>query len=131
LATNTGWTFTNSDPEGPPISDSTFGRWTELGALRHWEDDHHPISGYDLTPLGRELFEELARDENTSFRVLARALLEDDRERALARESSMDPSPDRATAATLRHARMVAHEIRNALLPVKPALKKIWASPAL
>lgn len=34
-------------------------------------------------------------------------------------------------AATLRHARLVAHELRNALLPVQHALAKIWTHPAM
>lgn len=130
LAVGTSWAF-GIDPDGPPISSSTFGRWTELGAIEQWEDDEYGVEGYVVTKIGQELFGELARDEATSFRTLARALLEDDRERTLAPENNVASSPDRATAATLRHARMVAHEVRNALLPVRHALNKIWASPAM
>jgi signal transduction histidine kinase len=129
LAVETAWSF-GVDPVGPPISVSTFERWTELGALRHRMDPDYPET-YETTPIGRELFGELARDEATSFRILAKALLEDDREQVLARYAGEDPSPDRATAATLRHARMVAHEVRNTLLPIQYALKKVWASRAM
>jgi signal transduction histidine kinase len=128
LAEKTSWMM-NVDPVGPPISDSTFGRWTALGPLEHWADENYGTHGYDVTPIGREIFGELARDEATSFRVLARALLEDDRELILANDANAE-SPDRATAATLRHARMVAHEVRNTLGPIQYALKKVWANPA-
>lgn len=130
LAKRSRWML-NDDPVGPPISDSTFGRWTELGALEYWVDDEYGTHGYDVTPIGKELFGELARDEATSFRTLVRALLEDDRERVLAPKTGADPSSDRATEATLRHARMVAHEVRNTLLPLQYALKKVWASAAM
>lgn len=118
-------------PEDAPIPDATVRRWTELGALRHWEDEEFGVHGYRLTTIGREIFGELARNESTSFRILARSLLEDDRERVLASEVGVEPMHDRATAATLRHARMVAHEVRNTLLPIQYALKKVWASPAM
>lgn len=129
LAAETTWSF-GVDPVGPPISVATFERWTELGALRHRMDPDYPET-YETTPMGRELFGELARGEATSFRILARALLEDEREQVLALVTGEEPSADRATAATLRHARMVAHEVRNTLLPIQYALKKVWASPAM
>jgi signal transduction histidine kinase len=129
LAQRSSWML-NADPVGPPISDSTFGRWTELGPLEYWTDEDYGTHGYDVTPIGQELFGVLASNDATSFRVLARALLEDDRERILANDANAE-SPDRATAATLRHARMVAHEVRNTLGPIQYALKKVWASPAI
>jgi signal transduction histidine kinase len=126
LAVGTTWSF-GVDPVGPPISSSSFERWTELGALRCRMDHDYPET-YEPTPLGRELFGELARNESTSFRLLVRALLEDDRDRIVARVTSNGSYPDRATEATLRHARLVAHEVRNTLLPIQYALKKVWAS---
>lgn len=129
LAERNSWTL-DADPVGPPISDSTFDRWAELGAIEHWQDEEYDAHGYDVTIIGREIFGELARDEATSFRVLARALLEDERGRILANDPCTE-SPDRATTATLRHARMVAHEVRNTLMPIQYALKKVWATPAL
>ncbi|MEM9455207.1 MAG: ATP-binding protein [Myxococcota bacterium] len=117
--------------EQTPISDSTFGRWIDFGALDHVNEALDEVIGYELTPMGKELFGELDRNDATSFRTLARALLEDEREAVLAGNSIIDPAPDRATAVTLRHARMVAHEVRNALLPVQYALKKVWSTPAV
>lgn len=114
--------------DGLYVSDSTLARWTELGAIAHELED---TSKVNLTLIGREIFGELARNEVTSFRTLVRALLEDDRERMLAPQTNTEPSPDRATAATLRHARLVAHEVRNTLGPIQYALKKVWASPAM
>lgn len=126
LARGKTWTF-GADPIGPPVRASTFARWAALGALEHGVDDYG-FESYDINRIGRELFDELARDDATSFRTLARAFLEDEREPIL-----VPPPPearDRAAEATLRHARMVAHEVRNALLPVQHSLKKVWAHSA-
>lgn len=120
--------------EGPyvrTVSDAAIVRWTKLGALEDADETPYEMGSYRVTPVGREIFGELARDEATSFRILIRALLEDDRERILARVTNTEPLPDRATVATLRHARMVAHEVRNTLGPIQYALKKIWASPVM
>ena len=130
LARKPHWSKEPRD-EGPSISDSSFERWGEFGALHYWEEALHGVIRYELTPLGKELFGELERNDATSFRILARALLEDERDGVLASNSGADLTPDRATAVTLRHARMVAHEVRNALLPVQYALKKVWSTPAV
>jgi signal transduction histidine kinase len=120
------------DPERPQTSTSisSIYRWIQLGALRGVEN---PMTGemiIDLTDSGRDMLDELA-DDATPFRILVRAFLEDDRDQVLRTVVGTDPAPDRATSATLRHARMVAHEVRNALLPVQHALEKIWGNPTM
>ena len=92
---------------------------------------------FEVTDVGLALFRELAdADDDTSFRILARALLEDERDLVLEPLMGNLPGVDRAMAATLRHARMVAHELRNALLTVEGAsltltnaLREAVASP--
>ena len=117
----------------PSINLPTMERWMALGALRHVPNakGEFPSMAVEVTSMGRDLFDELAADDATSFRILARALLEDEREQVLAPIVGHDRSQDRAATATLRHARMVAHEVRNALLPVQYALREVWADPAL
>jgi signal transduction histidine kinase len=117
------------DDEEPPVAFAAAKRWNALGALRYWEDESGAVSRFPPTPIGTEILAEFISDESTSFRTLARAFLDDEREQVLA------PTPgatnDRAATATLRHARMVAHEVRNALLPMQHALEKVWVSPAM
>lgn len=56
------------------------------------------------------------------FHGLARAQGQDDRSFALGSSESRSE----LAATTMRHARLVAHEVRNALLPVRHALTKVW-----
>lgn len=134
LAKQRAWWIDPRDLDPPPANDDAISRWTALGALRdgRTEDSYSAQAEiFDVTDVGAELFGELAAEGATSFRTLLRALLEDEREQVLAPLIGVDGSRDRATAATLRHARMVAHEVRNALLPVQHALEKVWGSPAV
>jgi signal transduction histidine kinase len=124
--------FIHLDDEDPrwPANHWSIERWMALGALR--DPGGHltievDVAQFDVTDVGHELFRELADvDNDTSFRILARAFLEDEREQMLAPLVGADRDQDRATAATLRHARMVAHEVRNTLLPIQFALAQLW-----
>jgi signal transduction histidine kinase len=111
-----------------PANRPAIARWSELGALRLSMGETSPAT-LELTAVGHSIFGELAGDDPTPFRSVARALLDDERDRVLTSIGGNDPSGDRATTATVRHARMVAHEVRNALLPVQYALEKIFSSP--
>lgn len=103
-------------PEGPGIF-----RWAALGALDlAW--DGKDVSRYELSPGGRQLVSRAHAETRELFRDLARAQIQDDRREAL---DGDEKATDRA-ATTMRHARLVAHEVRNALLPVRHALNKVW-----
>lgn len=74
-----------------------------------------------VTPLGAELFGELEQLAGEALRSLARAILVDE-----AHEVLHGRPPAVSEAAELgRHTRMVAHELRNILVPVQLTLKQL------
>lgn len=81
--------------------------------------------GWTFTPTaqGRELLAE-AGSEETPFTLLAQALAADQTHAVLS--PATGPTLAAAAEATVRHTRMVAHEIRNALVPVRMELKNLW-----
>ncbi|MEX1362445.1 MAG: HAMP domain-containing sensor histidine kinase [Nannocystaceae bacterium] len=134
IAKTRQWWLDHREYEYPPANNEAIARWTALGALRDATDqDTHAAQAtiFEVTEVGVELFGELAVNDSNPFRILARAFLEDEREQVLHPLADDDRSQDRATAATLRHARMVAHEVRNALLPVQYALREVWSDPTV
>jgi signal transduction histidine kinase len=102
-------------------------RWAELGAIKAWRDpvEFDDVYSYELTDIGEQLFAPANADLLAMFRDLARAQSEDVRSEILQTFGVTEPSSQIA-ATTMRHARLVAHEVRNALLPVRYALKKVW-----
>lgn len=83
--------------------------------------------GYDVPARAQPLLEEIAGGHSTPFTVLASALIHDDRDRALAQ---MGPGYARAAhegaaASVALQARMVVHELRNALVPAQYALSSL------
>ncbi|WP_437923326.1 sensor histidine kinase [Sorangium sp. So ce291] len=104
-----------------------------LGALRllHYQgqDPGRGVMGwsYRVFDQARPLLEELAEMRPTPFAVLANALLRDEVAHTL---DSVRPDPERAlresaASATALQARMVVHEIRNALVPAQGALSRL------
>jgi signal transduction histidine kinase len=106
---------------------SSLHRWAELGALRQeWKIELDPDTYvYELTEMGEQLFAPANADLLVMFRDLAKAQSEDVRSEVLQTFGVTEPHSQIA-ATTMRHARLVAHEVRNALLPVRYALKKVW-----
>jgi signal transduction histidine kinase len=99
-------------------------RWISLGVLvGSWDDEFGAC--YRLSKSGEQLLGRQEPDILELFENLARAQAHDDRSEAL---GAADPSPrdSELAATTMRHARLVAHEVRNALLPVRHALDKVW-----
>lgn len=110
-----------------PWPSTTIGRCISFGLLyvdefEDAEDGRHEAQ-CGVTALGRELLSEVGKHE-TAFTLLAQALAADQTQAVLAPFSIS--SLETAADATVRHARMVAHEIRNALVPVRVALKQLW-----
>ncbi|WP_181197867.1 ATP-binding protein [Enhygromyxa salina] len=128
LIRSAGHTFFSEDDDDDDDDDDPFplgsgvDRWSSLGALTQWHESG--CFGYELTATGRQLW---TRDAETQdlFTNLARAQAQDDRANVLRGSGNDYPPPDLA-ATTMRHARLVAHEVRNALVPVTYALKKVW-----
>ena len=96
-------------------------RWAALGAFElSW--DARDLQSYRLTPSGQQLTDPAQTGTREQFRNFAELQARDDRNDVL---GDAEPTTER-TATTLRHARLVAHEVRNALLPVRHALNKVW-----
>lgn len=86
------------------------------------------IETYAVRGAAVPVLEEIAESTETPLRVLAATLLSDDRNSALARAQPALASlfGEEATAASIRQARMVAHEVRNSLVPVQIALEGLF-----
>lgn len=69
------------------------------------------------------LFEEVLKTPDTPFGVLASAMVVD-RERLTLEQDQPTPSPPETSSVStaIRHARLVTHELTNALLPIQQAL---------
>jgi signal transduction histidine kinase len=116
-----------------PAAWQTMERLSEMGilSLEKLEDAEtgEPLGDeYNVAPEALPLLEELASSKDTPFAVLITALLSDETNATLEplRPSTARVAAESAATATTRHARMVAHEIRNALVPVQGALDKLY-----
>jgi signal transduction histidine kinase len=99
-------------------------RLTKMGIAEIIYDAGNEIARYKVIAEGRLLLEEIASGQSTPLVVLAQALLEDETAAIIGQFRPVAELVQRegAAAATTRHARMVAHEIRNALVPVQVAI---------
>ncbi len=107
----------------------TLDRLSALGILAVEDERDEAVSTYEVTDEGRALLAEVSAGD-TPMTVLAAALSEDETAVMLARirGASRLMQAESAAAATSRHARMVAHEIRNALVPVREAADDLFES---
>jgi signal transduction histidine kinase len=83
---------------------------------------------YALLPTGREILDEVGGDADTPMRLLSHALVQDETQRALTAVQPALAAAARASAADsiARQARLVAHELHNALVPVQVALDGLY-----
>jgi signal transduction histidine kinase len=116
----------HEDEQSRALAD-TVTRLAAFG-LMALEQTEQELKGYRLLERGCSLLKELVNDKETPFSVLARALIEDETSHFF--ESRLGSSRfmprGLAAEANTRHARMVAHEVRNALVPVKTALSALY-----
>lgn len=121
-----------SHPAGPeeelPWAPASLQRLARLGVVTQ---DTPEWTEFTLTPEARALVEELLGDPPSPMAVLADTLCRDAHDQALAPWLGSAASP-RATDHLLA-ARMVAHEIRNAIVPVQTTITHLFedAGPAL
>lgn len=100
-------------------------RLVELSVVSHRTHPEEEEWSYTLEPSWRPMLEELVEERPTPWRLLAQTLLEQERS-GVPRELLPAPrGPDPAVELG-RHARMVAHEINNAMTPVSHALKQLY-----
>jgi signal transduction histidine kinase len=114
------------EPTG--LSISTLGRLHELGILDKWFEQERYVWSYTVRDAAIPILEEIAGNAETPLRVLAATLLGDDRNTALARAQPTLANlfGEEAAAAGIRQARLVAHEVRNSLVPVQVALEGLF-----
>ncbi|RKH72776.1 sensor histidine kinase [Corallococcus sp. AB049A] len=123
------------DESGLAHSWATLRRLGSLGVLEYIEgmnDLSDPYSGYRLLNEGKRLLEALLTPTETPFSVLAATLSQDESLTALEKEGGGRPGLDMvfnsSAIATARQARLVVHEIRNALIPAQIALGSLYSS---
>ncbi|WP_437298743.1 sensor histidine kinase [Sorangium sp. So ce426] len=117
-------------PDQPafPYSRISLERLADFGLVRYRRLMDAPFDwSYTVPESTRPLLEEIAERRATPFAVLADALLRDEASLALGRAL---PEPglaahESAAAANALQARMVVHEIRNALVPAEVALARL------
>jgi hypothetical protein len=120
--------YPDPDESSWPWGNPALSRWTDMGLLKYESryEPHEPDPGesYTLTEFGARLLQELLREPDVPIKSFARALLED------ASDVMLDVVPSReggAAASVVRHTRMLAHEMRNTLVPVRFAYDQLWA----
>lgn len=120
------WDMMDEDPREYPVSWATMERLSKLG-LVFFDDTGRGTMQYGVLDEGRPLLEEIASGKDTPFILLARALLQDETHAVIGRmQPGVLVQSESSAAATARHARMVAHEIRNALVPVQSSLEALY-----
>jgi signal transduction histidine kinase len=116
-----------------PVAWGVLRRLSGLGMVKVDDPTDLDVRTYRLLPEGRILLEEIASGSETPFTLLARALLQDETTLTLGQfpAAAALARLEGAAAVTTRHARMVAHEIRNALVPVQITLEALYDDMAL
>jgi signal transduction histidine kinase len=104
---------------------SNVARWEALGAIRTWEPQEDGSFGYDLTETGKQLFGNLDEAVQHAFEAMAQSQSQVERNEIM-RDYNQEAEAE--VSAAMRHARLVAHEVRNALMPIRYALDKVWAT---
>jgi signal transduction histidine kinase len=128
------WVWSHEEGDHSPCSWSTLRRLSAMGLMSLVEDDpdaYVDSDGYTLLETGIQALKALAEPAGTPFSVLAATLSNDEALATLSGLSGKQAGSVRFQAsadATALQARLVAHEIRNALLPVQSALDSLYES---
>lgn len=111
-----------------PLPREVIHRLARMNILNVTEDGERQATTYALRAEGRALLAEVASGTDTPFMVLARALLQDETASVLDQYPAAAALVRQESAATIatRHARLVAHEVRNALVPVRLTLGELY-----
>jgi signal transduction histidine kinase len=128
------WISPHEDSYRSPCSRSTLRRLWAMGLMFLLEEEDpeataEGYSGYRLLETGIQAMKALAEPAGTPFSVLAATLSNDEALATLAGLPGKQAGAVRFQAsaeATALQARLVAHEIRNALLPVQSALDSLY-----
>jgi len=108
--------------EGEVVGHSVAGRLAAMGMIELEEASQG--HAWSLTPSGEEALVKVL-EQDGAMAVVARAVLGGEVESLLGVEPRGPASGSGGVEATMRHARMVAHEVRNALGPIQHASGKL------
>lgn len=113
-----------------PHSWASLQRLHALGLVSIIDQDEAERTWLSVLPLGRELLAELDSQSESPMSILAKSLLADlalSAAEVVSKPSAEEAGTRASTAeATARQARLVAHEIRNTLVPVKTSLGALY-----
>jgi signal transduction histidine kinase len=113
-------------PTSPSIE--TLGRLHAMGVLENLSEQPGQAWSYVVRSASVPILKEIADNVETPLRVLAATLLADDRNTALkgAHPTLVRLFSEEAASVGIRQARLVAHEVRNSLVPVQVALEGLF-----
>lgn len=111
-----------------PIEWKLLWRLSLMGIVEETSYHDGRVDAYALLSTARPLLEEVASGKDTPFTLLVQAFLQDETASVLhrVRPAGMIAQAESSVEVTARHARMVAHEIRNALVPVQSAVESLY-----
>lgn len=120
------WRDDSMDDEyGGPCHYKTQLRMSQFGILTV-DDVGNGLEYWSVSAFGRELLEEVIGENQTPLSLLAKSLCSDLVSSVVEAVQSPVVLNSSAAEATTIQARMVAHEMRNALLPVQAALDSMY-----
>lgn len=119
-------------PPAPPAIYSSLTRLNALGVIDIEYDGHGGVTcseDHSLTPEGRVILHDLTRDGESRWAPLAAACIAEEQGMVLddLLPIALRLQREGAAEAGAREARLVAHEVRNALGPVRFALNRLLA----
>lgn len=105
-----------------PYTASGFRHLIDLGIVEKWRSEDGEIWGYSLDDAYRPLLEDIVTQKRTPLSLLAETLLADERDAVSGHAVALVPPRESGAVLQARHARMVTHEIRNVIVPMRMAL---------
>lgn len=114
-------------PDFAPCHPKTLSRLNNFQLLDAERSDEGMPIWWSVSPLGKELLQELVQQTKTPLALLAESL-RTDLVSSVVHHVTGEPIAAHSSAAeaTASQARLVAHEVRNALLPVQAALDSLY-----
>lgn len=115
----------------PPFGSDGGARWSQqeklwaMGLLEPIQEEGHLPEGWRLNELGQAVLEDVIRGTEGPMGVLAQAIREDELMLVVESKTMSSTRLNEHLGATILHARMVAHEVRNALGPVQHASREL------
>jgi signal transduction histidine kinase len=109
-----------------PHSWRTLRRLAAMDLVAIFEHEEAEVTAFEVLPLGDELLSEIGKGTETPMSVFAATLSQDLTAQAARTPTALPRAENKGADAATRQARLVAHEIRNALVPVRVALDGLY-----